>query len=133
MLYAGLMLTGDGPKVLEFNARFGDPEAQALFLRLEDDLLPILAAVLCIATFLNGLSRRRRVGKGSTPSFSILIIPRRICCMNGTGIFTAARVWKNSLRNFIPAESLRSGRMMLPRRDLCPRSGKSSRPANRIS
>jgi phosphoribosylamine--glycine ligase len=44
VLYAGLMLTDDGPKVLEFNARFGDPEAQALFLRLEDDLLPILAA-----------------------------------------------------------------------------------------
>jgi len=44
VLYAGLMLTEDGPKVLEFNARFGDPEAQALFLRLEDDLLPILAA-----------------------------------------------------------------------------------------
>ena len=44
VLYAGLMLTDEGPKVLEFNARFGDPEAQALFLRLEDDLLPILAA-----------------------------------------------------------------------------------------
>jgi len=44
VLYAGLMLTDSGPKVLEFNARFGDPEAQALFLRLEDDLLPILAA-----------------------------------------------------------------------------------------
>lgn len=44
VLYAGLMLTAHGPKVLEFNARFGDPEAQALFLRLEDDLLPILAA-----------------------------------------------------------------------------------------
>lgn len=44
VLYAGLMLTDDGPKVLEFNARFGDPEAQALFLRLEDDLLPILFA-----------------------------------------------------------------------------------------
>lgn len=44
VLYAGLMLTEKGPKVLEFNARFGDPEAQALFLRLEDDLLPILAA-----------------------------------------------------------------------------------------
>ena len=44
VLYAGLMLTDDGPKVLEFNARFGDPEAQALLLRLEDDLLPILAA-----------------------------------------------------------------------------------------
>ncbi len=44
VLYAGLMLTGEGPKVLEFNVRFGDPETQALMLRLEDDLLPILAA-----------------------------------------------------------------------------------------
>jgi phosphoribosylamine--glycine ligase len=44
VLYAGIMLTSDGPKVLEFNVRMGDPEAQALLLRLEDDLLPILAA-----------------------------------------------------------------------------------------
>ncbi len=44
VLYAGMILTADGPKVLEFNARFGDPEAQVLLLRLEDDLLPVLAA-----------------------------------------------------------------------------------------
>lgn len=44
VLYAGLMLTADGPKVLEFNVRFGDPEAQVLLLRLEDDLLPVLAS-----------------------------------------------------------------------------------------
>jgi phosphoribosylamine---glycine ligase len=44
VLYAGLMLTSEGPKVLEFNVRFGDPECQALMLRLEDDLLPALAA-----------------------------------------------------------------------------------------
>ena len=43
VLYAGLMLTDDGPRVLEFNARFGDPEAQPIMLRMEDDLLPILA------------------------------------------------------------------------------------------
>jgi phosphoribosylamine--glycine ligase len=43
-LYAGLMVTAEGPRVLEFNARLGDPEAQALLLRLEDDLLPILEA-----------------------------------------------------------------------------------------
>jgi len=43
VLYAGLILTADGPRVLEFNVRFGDPETQPLMLRLEDDLLPLLA------------------------------------------------------------------------------------------
>jgi phosphoribosylamine--glycine ligase len=45
VLYAGLMLTADGPKLIEYNARFGDPECQVLMLRLKDDLLPILLAV----------------------------------------------------------------------------------------
>jgi phosphoribosylamine--glycine ligase len=43
-LYAGLMLTTAGPRVLEFNARFGDPEAQVLVLQLGEDLLPLLHA-----------------------------------------------------------------------------------------
>ena len=43
-LFAGLMLTADGPKVLEFNARFGDPETQVLMPRVEGDLLEALAA-----------------------------------------------------------------------------------------
>lgn len=42
VLYAGLMLTPDGPKVLEYNCRFGDPETQVQMLRLEDDLADIL-------------------------------------------------------------------------------------------
>lgn len=43
-LYAGLMLTGDGPKVIEFNVRFGDPEAQVVIPMIEDELAPILLA-----------------------------------------------------------------------------------------
>jgi phosphoribosylamine--glycine ligase len=43
-LFAGLMITEDGPRVLEFNARFGDPEAQVLMPRVEGDLLEALAA-----------------------------------------------------------------------------------------
>lgn len=44
VLYAGIMLTDSGPKVLEFNVRLGDPEAQPLLMRVENDLLPILMA-----------------------------------------------------------------------------------------
>jgi phosphoribosylamine---glycine ligase len=44
VLYAGLMLTAGGPKVLEFNTRFGDPETQALMMRLRGDLVQIMAA-----------------------------------------------------------------------------------------
>ncbi len=44
VLYAGLIITADGPKVLEFNARFGDPENQVIMPRLKNDLVPVLRA-----------------------------------------------------------------------------------------
>lgn len=44
VLYAGLMATEDGPKLVEFNARFGDPECQVLMMRLKSDLAPYLLA-----------------------------------------------------------------------------------------
>jgi phosphoribosylamine--glycine ligase len=44
VLYAGLMATSEGPKVVEFNARFGDPECQVLMMRFDGDILPLLLA-----------------------------------------------------------------------------------------
>ncbi|WP_404336587.1 phosphoribosylamine--glycine ligase [Sphingomonas sp. MMS12-HWE2-04] len=45
VLYAGLMLTPQGPKLIEYNARFGDPECQVLMLRFEGDLLALMVAI----------------------------------------------------------------------------------------
>jgi phosphoribosylamine--glycine ligase len=57
VLYAGLMLTRDGPQLIEYNTRFGDPETQVLMLRLEDDLGDLLLA--CAESRLASLSPAR--------------------------------------------------------------------------
>jgi phosphoribosylamine--glycine ligase len=46
LLYPGLIITSEGPRVLEFNCRFGDPETQALLPRMKSDLLPLLEATI---------------------------------------------------------------------------------------
>jgi phosphoribosylamine--glycine ligase len=56
VLYAGLMVTAEGPKLIEYNARFGDPECQVLMMRLKDDLLTVLMA--CVAGTLDKVSLR---------------------------------------------------------------------------
>jgi phosphoribosylamine--glycine ligase len=53
LLYAGVMITPEGPKALEFNCRFGDPETQVLLPRMETDLLELMAA--CTEESLGGL------------------------------------------------------------------------------
>ncbi len=71
VLYGGFILTDDGPKVLEFNARFGDPETQVMLPRLETDLVDIMLATaeerladveLCLEGRLGGL-RRHGIGR----------------------------------------------------------------------
>ncbi len=59
VLYAGLMLTREGPKLIEYNCRFGDPECQVLMMRLESDLAEYLLACA-----------ENRLGTMSTPRFS---------------------------------------------------------------
>ncbi|MDH3973466.1 MAG: phosphoribosylamine--glycine ligase [Deltaproteobacteria bacterium] len=46
ILYAGLMMTKDGPRVVEFNCRFGDPECQPIMMRMKSDIIPVLEAVV---------------------------------------------------------------------------------------
>ena len=70
LLYAGLMLTDAGPKVLEFNCRFGDPETQAILPRVEDDLLELLAAAA------DGDLAQRQAGISDEAAVTIVLAAR---------------------------------------------------------
>jgi phosphoribosylamine--glycine ligase len=67
VLYAGLMLTAEGPKVLEFNVRFGDPEAQAVLPRLHSDLVDVLTR----GTVAGGLAK---VGLEWDPRWAVTLV-----------------------------------------------------------
>lgn len=82
VLFAGLMISESGPKVIEFNVRFGDPEAEVILPRLEDDLLPLLVA--CASGSLRGN-------------------PPRFCSDAALAVVLAARGY--------PAEPLRGSRI----------------------
>ena len=60
VLFAGLMITADGPKLIEYNVRFGDPECQVLMMRLKDDLLVLLDAAADgqLGAYVGALARR---------------------------------------------------------------------------
>ena len=66
-LYAGLMLTVEGPKVIEFNVRFGDPEAQVVLPMLASDLLPLVVAAT------NGTLDGMRAHLHSTPHVGVVL------------------------------------------------------------
>lgn len=67
VLYAGLMMTSDGPKVLEYNARFGDPECQPLLMRLKSDLAEIMLA--CV----EGRLDREKVEFDKKPALGVVL------------------------------------------------------------
>lgn len=62
ILYGGLILTSEGPKVIEFNARFGDPETEVVLPRLESDIYTFFEAVLDAADFIPQWSRQTALG-----------------------------------------------------------------------
>jgi phosphoribosylamine--glycine ligase len=68
VLFAGLMLTRDGPKLVEYNCRFGDPECQVLMMRLEDDLGELLLA--CAE---NRLARRQPVHMKNEAALTVVL------------------------------------------------------------
>jgi phosphoribosylamine---glycine ligase len=70
VLYVGLMITRNGPKVLEFNARFGDPECQAVLMRLKSDLVPLLEATI------DGRLREAEAEWRSEPSVCVVLAAR---------------------------------------------------------
>jgi len=104
VLYAGLMLTPDGPKVLEFNVRFGDPEAQVVLPRIEGDLTALLAsaargalesapafgdmAAVCVVMASEGYPDRPQTGAVISGLDRAVLLPDVVVFHAGTGTGT---------------------------------------------
>jgi phosphoribosylamine--glycine ligase len=86
LLFVGLMMTEGGPRVLEYNVRFGDPECQALVRRLKSDLLPILLA-----------TARGELSKIEPPEWD-----ERVC----VGVIAAAEGYPGPVRKGDPIEGI---------------------------
>ncbi|HUX44521.1 MAG TPA: phosphoribosylamine--glycine ligase [Terracidiphilus sp.] len=87
VLYCGLMMTARGPEVLEYNARFGDPETQAILLRLESDLVDVLEA--CVDGRLAEIQLRWSRGASACVIASSAGYPgsyRNGLCISGLGV-----------------------------------------------
>jgi len=70
VLFAGVMMTDKGPKLLEYNARFGDPETQAILVRMKSDILPILKGVA------EGQLKESKIEWSKEPSACVVIAAR---------------------------------------------------------
>jgi phosphoribosylamine--glycine ligase len=70
VLFAGLMMTDSGPKVLEFNARFGDPETQVIMARMRSDIVPILQQAA------TGLLGETRIEWAKEPAVCVVVASR---------------------------------------------------------
>ena len=76
-LYCGLMLTADGPKVIEFNVRFGDPEAQVVLPLIEEPLAPLLLAAA--------------EGRSGDAATMVRQLGHRLCTRCAVGVVLAAK------------------------------------------
>jgi len=106
VLYAGLMMTKDGPKVLEYNTRFGDPECQPLLMRLNGDLLDVIQA--CI----NGRLAEVRLAINPQPAVGVVIAAEGYpgAYAKGMPIDGISDAEKNGAKVFQAGTSVREGR-----------------------
>ena len=111
VLFVGLMMTDGGPRVLEYNVRFGDPECQALVRRLKSDLLPILLAA----------------AKGDLASVEPPEWDERVC----VGVVAAAEGYPGTVRKGDPIEGLEEAAQV--EEVVVFHAGTSSQPGGRVA